>query len=338
MKALVYKGPCEVEVQEKQIPRIAGNALVKVSYSGVCGTDLSIFAGKHPRAKGPLILGHEFSGTIIEVEENPQGIQPGDRVSGFPLISCGECLACRTGNRHVCNTLRLTGIDYDGCMAEYASMPANMLMRIPDDLEDEVGALLEPLSVIIHGIHQSGFQLMDKVMITGGGPIGMIAGIVLQEIGAGIVYISEVNPYRLSVCKDLGLHAINLQADDPISYIKDRTNGEGVDLLIEASGSPQAAAQMTELVRSKGTICMLSVHKEPALVDVRQINFKEITMVGSRCQSREAFMQAVQYAPRIKESLRKIITHKIPLAESHTVFDILRDPDQKALKVLIDSK
>jgi len=268
MKALIYKGPHSVEVEERQIPKEKGNALIKVKFSGVCGTDLAIVDGKHPRAQAPLIPGHEFSGHVVEVEDNMENIKAGDRVTMYPLLSCGNCLACRTGNRHVCNTLKLIGIDCNGCMAEYASVPPNMLIKVPDEIDDEIAALLEPLAVVVHGIYQSGFNMMDEVMITGGGPIGILTGIVLKEIGASHVYITEIDKFRLSVCKKLGFTAIDVEACDPVEYIMGKTDGEGVDLLFEASGSQFAAQQMTDMVRCKGTICMLGVHKKPAPVDL----------------------------------------------------------------------
>lgn len=337
MKALIYKGPHEVAVEEREIPRIKGNALIKVSYSGVCGSDLTIVSGKHPRAKAPLVLGHEFVGTVVEVEDNPDGIKVGDRVTMYPLFSCGKCLACRAGNKHVCNTLQLIGIDCDGCMAEYASVPTSKLIKVPDDIDDETASLLEPLAVIVHGIHMSGFKMMDEVMVTGGGPIGILTGIVLKEIGAAHVYITEIDKFRLSVCKELGMDIIDVETCDPVSFIREKTNGEGVDLLIEASGAPFAAEQMTDLVRVRGRILVLATHKKPTSVDLMKVNFKEISLVGSRVYTKEDYRQAVNYASRIKGSLKKIITHRLPLAEGHKAFDMINDKSQNTLKVLIQS-
>jgi 2-desacetyl-2-hydroxyethyl bacteriochlorophyllide A dehydrogenase len=337
MKALVYQEPYKVTIEERPVPRVKGNALIKVSYAGICGSDLTIVRGKHPRAKAPLIMGHEFIGTVVEVADNPENIKPGDRVTMYPLLSCGKCYACRTGNWHVCKTLRLIGIDCDGAMAEYISVPPSMLVKVPDEIDDEIAALLEPLAVVVHGIHQSGFRMMDQVMISGGGPIGILTGIVLKEIGAAAVYISEINQFRLSVCQELGLQIIDIEKDDPVQYIKEHTNGEGVDLLIEASGVPVAAQQMTELVRCKGNICMLSNPAAPAQVDLRQISFKELSIIGTRVYTKEAFRQAVNYAPRIKESLRKVVTHQFKLAEGSKAFETINDQSQNTLKVLIKS-
>ncbi|HBE78466.1 MAG TPA: dehydrogenase [Firmicutes bacterium] len=337
MKALVYQGPHAVGIEERPIPHQKGNALIKVSYSGICGSDLSIVDGKHPRAKAPLIMGHEFSGKVMEVESNQDNITVGDRVTMYPLLSCGKCLPCRTGNSHVCRMLGLIGIDCDGSMAEYVSVPTHMLVKIPDAIDDEIGALLEPLAVVVHGVHQGRFRVMDEVMITGGGPIGILTGIVMKNIGAAHVYITEIDPFRLSVCKEVGLDVIDMEKENPIEYIKEKTDGEGVDLLVEASGVPVAAQQTTELVRCKGTICMLGIQKSLTPIDLRQLNFKEITMVGSRVYTKEAFKQAVNFAPQINDVLRKVITHRFSLADGVKAFEAIHDKKQNTLKVLIKS-
>lgn len=336
MKALVYKKPEEVQVQERSVPDSSDNVLLKVAYAGVCGTDLTIYLGKHPRAKGPLVLGHEFSGRVERVGENCEGISVGDRVTGFPLIMCGACDACRAGFGHVCRNLRLAGIDRDGCMAEYAALPADMLIPLPDDIDYRVGALMEPLAVALHGLHQSMFSLMETVVIIGGGPIGLLTGILLRETGAAKVFVIEIDTFRLSLARELGLTALDPGVVDPLEFVRDATMGRGADLVFEASGSAAGAAQMLDFVRPRGRICMLGVHKVPPSVDLRQLNFKEVTMMGSRGQTREAIVQAVGFASRIQEDLCKLVTHTVSLAESGSVFDLFSRKDSNACKVLIE--
>lgn len=336
MKALVYNRPDEVEVQERPVPDGKGKVLLKVAYSGVCGTDLTIYRGKHPRAKGPLVLGHEFSGRVERTDENCEGIKEGDRVTGFPLIMCGACDACRAGFGHVCKNLRLAGIDRDGCMAEYAALPAEMLIPLPDDIDYKVGALMEPLSVALHGVHQSMFSVMESVVIIGGGPIGLLTGILLKETGAANVFVVEIDEFRLSLCHELGLTALDPGTVDPVEFVRDATTGRYADLVFEASGSAEGAARMLDFVRPRGRICMLGVHKIPPTVDLRQLNFKEITMMGSRGQTRDAIIQAVGFASRIQDDLRKLVTHTVSLEKSGSVFDLFSMKDSKTCKVLIE--
>ncbi len=336
MKALVYEGIRTVSVREAEKPKIReGHALVRVSYSGICGSDISIFAGKHPRAAAPLIIGHEFSGTVEETGENVN-LNRGDKVVLFPLISCGTCLACRSGSGHVCNTLRLIGIDKDGGTAEYALVPADHLITYSPELPEDIAALIEPLAVVIHGVHQSAFKALDNVAILGAGPIGMLFGIVIKNLGAANVFISEIDGSRLEMCAKLGLHPIDAKDTDIEKYIQDHTNGEGADVVAECSGSQTAADQMTGAVRVRGTILILSNYKEKALVDLRQVNFKEINIVSSRVYTKREFIQAAAYASAIKSEMAKLISHKVPVSDSARVFDILADRNEKALKVLVD--
>jgi len=336
MKALVYEGPGRVEVRDAPQTHSPGEALVKVSFAGICGTDMSIVGGKHPRARPPLIPGHEFSGVITSVDENQQGFKVGDRVTAYPLISCGKCIACRTGAAHVCNTLRLLGIDRDGAMAEYASVPLDMLFKLPDELADDVAALIEPVAVCVHAIRESRLRLRDTVLVTGAGPIGLLTGLLLRSSGAREVFISEMDDFRLSMCKRFGLEAINLKSQDVVAFIKDRTSGDEVDVLFEASGAAIAAAQMTELVRPRGQIVMLAVHKEARPIDLRQINFKEIDMIGSRVYTRQDYDLAIPYCAEHSEELAQLITHRVPLEDGPSAFKMFATPEEHSLKVLID--
>lgn len=338
MKALVYEEPGKVVVREVPVQQRAGEALVRVALAGICGTDMAIIGGKHPRAKAPLIPGHEFSGIIESVESNTAGFKAGDRVTAYPLISCGKCIACRTGNSHVCNTLRLLGIDRDGAMAEYASVPLDMLFRLPDELDYDIAALIEPVAVCVHAIRESALKYRDTVLITGAGPIGLLTGLLLRSSGASGIYISEIDDFRLSMCRRFGLEPIDLKSQEIIPFIKEKTGGDGVDVLFEASGSADAAAQMTELVRPRGQILMLAVHKEPRPVDLRQINFKEIDMLGSRVYTRQDYELALPYCAAMADELRQVITHRVPLADGPSAFSIFTSPKENSLKVFIDCR
>ena len=171
MKALVYTAPHKVEVQDVPEPKGRdGAAKVKMHYCGICGSDIGIFAGKHPRAKAPLVLGHEFVGTIEEIQGGSGRFAPGDRVVAYPLISCGHCLACRTGHPHVCKTLKLIGIDVDGGIAEHAWIDEDVLFKVPDSMSDKIAALVEPLAVIVRSMHQAKFDVLKSAVVTGAGP------------------------------------------------------------------------------------------------------------------------------------------------------------------------
>lgn len=337
MNALVYREPGVLALEKRpSLEAAPGEALIDIHYAGICGTDIAIVGGKHPRAKPPLVPGHEFSGIVRTIPENAAGIKPGDRVVPYPLICCGKCHACRTGNAHVCRVLRLLGIDRDGGMAQVASVPVDMLYRFPESLPFDIASLIEPVAVCVHAIRESRLKYRDTVMITGAGPIGLLTGLLLKDAGAENLFVAEIDDFRLSMCAQFGLASIDVKQVDPVAFIREQTDGEGADLLFEVSGAAEAARQMTELVRGRGQIVMLSVHKDPRAVDLRQLNFKEIDMIGSRVYAREDYALAIGCTVRHHKHLEALISHRLPLTEGAKGLDLIADPKVNTLKVLID--
>lgn len=334
MKALIYEGPKQAVLREVAEPKSTeGQVKLKVKYCGVCGSDIGIFLGTHPRAKAPLIFGHEFVGVL---EEDGKRLKKGDRVVCYPLLTCGKCLACRTGNEHVCNSLGLIGIDCDGGIAEYVCADEEMLFKVPDGVSDRAAAVVEPLAVIVHSLHQAQFKPLDSAVVIGAGPIGILTGIVLKEMGASQVIISDVFDKRLEIASQFGMTTVNPTKTDFAKAVKDATDGEGCDILFECSGSEPAAIQMTDITRVRGTICMTGIHKKPHPVDLRELNFKEQTLVGTRVYTKEQFGQTVQFTKKIEKELEKVVSHIVPLSESEKVFDMIADPDCGTVKVIVD--
>lgn len=334
MKALVYKGPKHVEVCDvpEPVPK-EGCIPLNIIYTGVCGSDVGIYLGTHPRAKAPLILGHEFLG---EVAEDGEKFHKGDHVVAYPLISCGHCLACRSGNEHVCNSLGLIGIDTDGGMCERLYCEEDRLFKVPEGVSDRAAVVTEPLAVILHSLHMVHFEARENAVVIGAGPIGMLTGIMLKNCGASKVFISDVFEKRLKIAEELGLTPVNVKEEDLAEVVKAATDGEGCDVLFECSGAESAAIQMTDVTRVRGRICMTSVHKAPHSVDLREFNFKEQTMVGTRVYTKEEFRQTVEYLPVLEKELEKVVTHLVPLSQSDSVFDIFADPESGSLKVAVD--
>lgn len=337
MKALVYTEPMKVEVRDVPVPAgRPGAAKVRMRYCGVCGSDISIVTGKHPRAKAPLVLGHEFVGTVEEIREGRGRIAVGDRVVAYPLISCGECLPCRTGHPHVCKSLRLIGIDRDGGMADVAWIDEDVLFKVPDTVDDDVAALIEPLAVIVRSLHQARFALLDSAVVIGAGPIGILTAIVLKHSGASRIIISDVDAGRLALCADLGFETVDVRLNNLVDHVMAATDGDGVDVVFECAGVESAARDMTRLARIGGMICMTGIHKAPHAVDLREINFKELTLVGSRVYTKHEFETAVAYAATLADELRKVVTQIVPLSQSEGLFDMIADPSIMTAKVLVD--
>lgn len=335
MKALVYTAPNTVEYMDVPMPKCgAGEALVKVSHAGICGSDLAIFHGKHPRAQAPLILAHEFSGVVEEVNDPSGRIKKGQHVLLFPSKWCGKCFVCRTGNNHVCKTLRIIGIDSDGGMAEYACVPADLLYILPNDLPFEIGTLCEPIAVGIHSFDRYRPEFMDTVLVTGCGQIGLLQAILLKKFGTKRVFISDINDFRLELAKQYGLEPINSAKENMLEIILNATAGEGVDVLYEASGTQQAVAEMVALTRCRGTIVQVGVPKGLPPIDMMGLNFKEQTLIGTRTYTHRDYEVAIEFGIKYQDELKKAITHIFPLNQAPEAFE-LASSGANCLKVMV---
>ena len=311
-----------------------GEVLVKVHKAGICGSDLAIVSGQHPRARPPMVVGHEFSGEIVELGNNDDNhLQIGSRVTVFPLLVCGNCYACRNKFSHVCSTLRLIGFDRTGGMAEYVTVPIDLIVPLPDNIDYEIGALIEPLAVCIHAISMSKVQVNDTVFILGAGPIGLLTAMLLRQKGVKRLYISDIDSFRLNIARDLGINALNSNDSDILCFANEQTEGNLADMVFEVAGVQSTADQMTKLVRPRGSIINVSVFKKAPVVDMRAVNFKELRVIGTRVYTREDYKKALQIAPNLP--LNKIITHRLPLTEVESAFEVVFKQKQ-VCKILLD--
>jgi len=329
-------GPEALEHGEVNVPEmVPGYARIRISYCGICGGDMGIYAGTHPRAKAPLIPGHEFVG-VVEESSGDGRFQKGDRVVPFPLVTCGHCISCRNGIPHICQTLRLLGIDMDGGMANYAVVREDMLVKVPDALSDLQAALIEPLAVAVRAIHQSRYQFLDTAVVMGAGPIGILNALVLKRSAASVLIVSDLEQKRLDLCGELGLETVNSAQVDLEEYVYKRTEGDGADIVYECSGTEAATFQATRLAKMEGMICMTGIHKKPHVSNLPEFSFKEQTMVATRCYTRGEFERAARLAVEMKEKLSKLVSHIIPLWDGAEAFSLIKNNSSETMKVLID--
>lgn len=333
MRAGLYLGEKDVQIDFIQKPVLReGEALVKVAYGGICGTDMMIYAGKHPRAKAPLAMGHEFCGVIEELN-GESSFCPEDRVVIEPTISCGECDACLSGHFNVCNTLKLIGIDQNGGFAEYVAVPFHRLHRIPDQLSNEHAAVTEPVSVAVHSVRRSNMKIGDTIVILGGGPIGLLIGQIARKAGAAEVIISEQSPYRLERAREFGFSVIDVKTTGLNEEVNSRTNGKGADVVFEVAGAMSTALQMTELVKIQGTILVVSVFKQNPSVNLAQMHFREISLKTTRCYSGDDFATAIRLMANQSVNVAPLISHNLPLEDIQKGFSFMEHSDQ-SMKIL----
>ena len=336
MKALCYLAPNVVKTEDIEQPVCAeSEVLIRVHSAGICGTDLAIFAGKHPRAKAPLVMGHEFAGEIVEIKSSASDseIAVGDKVTVYPLLTCGHCWACRNGVSHVCRDLKLIGIDRDGAFAEYVNVPLDLILKYPGDLTFDQGALIEPLAVGVHAVEMAGEPDWQTAVVIGSGPIGLLVALCLRHAGVETIVNSDINAHRLKRSKKLGFNSFNSAEHDLVDFVNEVTQDEGADIVFECAGSSPAALQMCELVRPRGKVVVVSTHKEPHPVDLQRINFREITMIGTRVYTRNSYQKALQMIKDLP--FDELISHRLDIANAAEGFELMRKPED-VCKVIIN--
>ena len=337
MKALRYLAPNVAKTEDIEQPTCGEDeALIRVHSAGICGTDLAIYAGKHPRAKAPLVMGHEFAGEIVEIKssENLSDLAVGDKVTAYPLLVCGQCWACKNGVSHVCRDLKLIGIDRDGAFAEFVNVPLDLIFKYPQELTYDQGALIEPLAVAVHAVEMAGETDWQTAVVIGSGPIGLLVALCLRHAGIETIIISDINPHRLKRSEKLGLKTFNSAEGDLVDFVNATTRDEGADIVFECAGSSSAALQMCDLVRSRGKVIMVSVHKEPHPTDLRAISFKEITMIGTRVYTRNSYQKALQMIKDLP--FNSLISHRLDIDDAAEGFELMQKPED-VCKVIINT-
>ena len=330
MKSIIYKGAGEVVSEEKAVPAPgAGEVLIKVAYSGICGSDMFIYQGTHPRAQARLVMGHEFSGVI---EAGHPTLAKGTPVTVYPLLSCGQCEPCKNGTPHVCNTLKLIGIDCDGGMAEYVKVPADKVVEIPAGLNLKLGAFIEPVAVGVHAVRRSGYKPGDTAVVYGAGPIGLCVAACLSYFGASRVLVIEANPYRLEIARKLGFTPIDAAHDDILAQVKAHTGGLCADYAFDCAAHPSVQNTLMDVIKVRGTAVVVGSYKKPPEVDLLKVEFKELTLIGIRVYERRDFDIAARILASGTIDFEQILTVSAPEQAPQVFQDLLKGTN--AIKML----
>ncbi len=334
MKAGVYLGKEDIQVRDWPEPKLGeGDVLLKVRYSGICGTDMLIYSGKHPRVVPPRVLGHEIFGTVVESRGAGEAWKAGVRAAVYPLISCGRCAPCREGDAHVCEKLGLVGIDTDGGMAQWVKARAEQLFALPAEVSDEQAALVEPLSVAVHVVRTSGFRPGDVTMVMGGGPIGNLIAQVLRASGARTVIVAEVKDFRRELVERQGFAAFNPAQEGARAALRRITGEDYADRVFEATGAAAAVREAIDVCKIRGEITWVGLPKTPPEVDILRLVFKEIVTTGARVYRPVDYPVAIALLARRAVDVLPLITDTLELRDVKRGFEQMHDAD-RSLKIL----
>lgn len=296
MRTLVYVRPGGMELQEAAMPTPRPTeVLVKVEASGVCGSDLHGYLGKSRNRKAPLVMGHEFAGVVTSVGDTVRDLAPGTAVTVYPLITCGQCPACRRGESSQCPSRQVIGIHRPGGFAEFVAVPRASVVPLPPAFSVFTASLAEPLANAVHIFNRSVHGLVRRVAIFGAGTQGLMA-LHLARLLSPVVLVSvDIVPARLALARRLGATAaFNARTEDVVARIRESTDGEGVDLAIEAAGSVATRQAAVASVRTGGTVALLGLGEEMTPLDAVDIVNREVTIRGSYAYTYDDFVRAVE--------------------------------------------
>jgi threonine 3-dehydrogenase len=274
-----------LQIEKLQVPPIGPtDVLVRVKTTSICGTDLHIYGWdrwSQGRIKPPLTLGHEFCGAVESAGEEVTAVKAGDFVSAEMHLNCGHCHQCRLGQAHICQNLKIIGIDLDGAFAEFVKIPATNIWKLDPAIPEHYAAILDPLGNAVHTV-LAGTIAGQTVLVTGCGPIGLMSIAVAKACGSSTVFATETNEHRRKLAKEMGANfVLNPLEEDPVKKILEATGGTGVDVLLEMSGHPLAIQQGFKALRAGGRASLLGIPTENVPLDlVQDVIFKGATVQG----------------------------------------------------------
>lgn len=338
MKAVALFGVGDIRTIEKEVPTIGDrDVLIRVGACGICGTDIHFFKGEW-EVKTPLVLGHEFSGTIAKVGAKATNVKAGDRVVAEPNIVCGKCKYCRMSERNFfCENLRATGVTIDGAFAEYVTVPEQNVYTISGKLSLEEAALVEPLACIVRGLDNLRIPIGSSVAIVGAGPIGLLMTQVVKHYGASKIFAIDPVEERLKLAKDLGADIIiDPDSQNPKDIIGENTEGLGTDISIECVGSSSAIETALTVLRKAGKLLIFGVAPEHDMWHVKPFALynKEVSIFTSY-RSPYTFQRAVELASSESLRLKPIISHVYDLGQAPEVFSNLAAKKRGFIKALL---
>ena len=328
MKSLVKaKAEKGIWLQDTPEPEVGHNdLLIKIRKTAICGTDMHIYNWDEWSQKTipvPMVVGHEYVGEVVGMGQEVKGFKVGDRVSGEGHITCGHCRNCRAGRVHLCRNTEGVGVNRPGAFAEYLVIPAFNAFKIPDNISDDLASIFDPFGNAVHTALS--FDLVgEDVLITGAGPIGIMAAAVAKHVGARHVVVTDINPYRLELAKKMGAtRAVDVSKEDLKDVMNELGMTEGFDVGLEMSGVPVAFRDMLNNMNHGGKIAMLGIPPQDVAIDWNQVIFKGLVIKG--IYGREMFETWYKMASLLQSGLdlSPIITHTFSIDDFQKGFDTM---------------
>lgn len=337
MRQAVMTEPGRIELREVDKPSPKqGEVLIRVKRIGICGSDIHIYHGVHPYSGYPIVQGHEASGEVAEVGPGVEGFRAGERVTFMPQVSCGECYPCRHGAYHICDNLRVMGFKAPGAAQDYFPVPAGMVVKLPEGMSFEEGALIEPAAVAVHALRRAGQIAGKKVVVLGAGTIGNLVGQSARGLGAQEVLITDLSDYRLQVARECGIgQTVNPESEDLLEALRRHLGPDLADLTMECVGSEATITDAVATARKGSTIVVVGVFGRKPVVNIGRVQDRELNLLGTLMYRRTDYEKAIELTRAGRYNFGRLITDTFPLERYLEAYRHLERSRDKAIKVMV---
>lgn len=329
--------PGKIEFRDVPVPKVKeGQVLVKIKRIGICGSDIHVYHGKHPYTSYPVVQGHEVSGEIVKLSDSSSNFKEGDKVTIQPQVVCGKCYSCKHGQNHICDNLRVMGFQTTGMASEYFAVDLKKVLKLPENISYDHGALVEPLAVAVHALKRGGDIKRRKILILGAGPIGNLVAQAANGMGAQSVMITEISDYRLNIARECGInYCLNSKTQDIGEKLINTFGEDKADLILECVGINTTTEQAIANARKGTDIIVVGVFAEEATVDLGLVQDRELRLIGTLMYQEEDYRKAIELIEESKVKLDPIITEHFPFEDYLEAYKYIEEKKDKIMKVMI---
>ena len=329
--------PGKIEFRDVPVPKVKeGQVLVKIKRIGICGSDIHVYHGKHPYTSYPVVQGHEVSGEIVKLTDGGSNFKEGDKVTIQPQMVCGRCYSCKHGQNHICDNLKVMGFQATGMASEYFAVDLKKVLKLPENISYDHGALVEPLAVAVHALKRGGDIKRRKILILGAGPIGNLVAQAANGMGAQSVMITEISDYRLNIARECGInYCLNSKTQDIGEKLINTFGEDKADLILECVGINTTTEQAIANARKGTDIIVVGVFAEKATVDLGLVQDRELRLIGTLMYQEEDYRKAIELIEESKVKLDPIITEHFPFEDYLEAYKYIEEKKDKIMKVMI---
>lgn len=337
MLQAVMIAPGKIVFHDVPVPEVKPHQIkIKMKRIGVCGSDIHVNNGVHPYTNYPVVQGHEVSAEVVEIGSEVTNVKVGDRVTIQPQVVCGVCFPCTHGLYNDCEDLKVMGFQITGMASEFFVVDASKALVLPDGMDFEYGAMVEPLAVAVHAIRRAGHVTGKKILVLGGGPIGNLVAQTAKALGAETVVISEISKYRLEVAEKCGIKTIDAKNEDVFEGILKHFGKDRTDVIFECIGMDVTINQSINYARKGSTIVVVGVFGNLTNVNMGYVQDHELAILGSAMYREEDYIEAIELVNKGLIEFQLLITHRVKFKDYMHAYKIMDEQKDYVMKVMIE--